>query len=70
MNPPFVATDFRFVVPVPAAAEIPDERYAALDQLSLRVLQALFGREQRKLLGQQILFARRAGEANALPLQR
>ena len=50
------------VVPLPATAEIPDEHYAALDRLSLRVLKALLGRQQRKLLGQQILFACHAGE--------
>ena len=50
------------VVPLPAPAEIPDQRYAALDQQSLRVLQPLLGREQRELLRQQILLACRAGE--------
>src|SRR5947209_4571305 len=36
------------VAPLPATAEIPDERYAALDQLSLRV-RRVQGREKRCL---------------------
>src|SRR5262249_1108013 len=49
------------VLIVPAPAEVPDERDAALREQRLRITQVLFGEQQRQLLVQHVLLAGCAG---------